>query len=96
MMFCVFLGHFLTPVDPIRRALERNCNICGTRFPGPPGELDRATLPISKRFGQCPDELNIFSDGCHSVLLKKRRASVRNQESRFFGIFLEVIGYSGG
>ena len=87
MMFCVFLGHFLTPVDPIRRALERNCKICGTRFPGPPGELDRVTFPISKRFGQCPDELDIFFDGCLSLLLKKRKASVRNQESVFWVFF---------
>ena len=96
MMFCVFLGHFLTPVDPIRRALERNCKIFGTRFPGPPGELDRATFSISKRFGQCPDELDSFPDGCPPDWLKKRKASVRNQESRFFGIFLEVIGYLWG
>ena len=86
----------MTPVDPIRRALERNFKISGTRFPGPPGELDRATFPISKRFGQCPDELDISSDGFLPVLLKKRKASVRNQESRFFGLFLEVIRSHGG
>ena len=87
MMFCVFGGHFLTPVDPIRRAWERNCKIFGTRFPGPPGELDRATFPISKRFGRCPDELDISFDGCPPLLLKKRKASVRNQENRFLFFF---------
>ena len=96
MMFCVFCGNNLTSVDPIRRAWERSRKVFGKRFPGLPGELERVTFPISKRFGRCPDELGSFPDGCPPDWLKKRKASVRNQESRFFGLVLEVIGHLWG
>ena len=96
MMFCVFCGHFFTPVDPIRKHWERNGKTFGKRFPGHPGELERVAFSISKRFGQCPDELDSSPEGCPPLLSKKRKASTRNQESRFLGIFLEVIGYYGG
>ena len=59
-MFCVFCGHFLTPVDPITSAWERNRKVFGKRFPGPPGELERVTFPIKKRSGRCPGELDSF------------------------------------
>ena len=61
MMFCVFCGHFLTPVDPITSAWERNCKVFGKRFPGPPGEFDSVIVLLSKRFSRCSGELDSFA-----------------------------------
>ena len=60
MTFCVFVVTFLTQVYPITSAWGRNGKVLGKRFPGLPGELERVTFPISKRFGKCPGELDSF------------------------------------
>ena len=70
MMFCSLCGHFLTPVDPIRSAWERDSTVFGKRFPGPPGEFDCVVVLLSKRFSRCSGELVCFAStfmllSCH-------------------------------